>query len=314
MLTLYVRAQRCLYGTHRLVGPRFALHCLGVPLNSVCPFRASSSMLDEDVLATYTAASASRALWSSAALLSLVDVQDHSFGDLFLRERQLDLFHQLAPRLLVSQLSAQEISSSLWAIVQCEYLVNPGIFDALARLLTKEETLQSANPRTLSQALHACTKMFFLEGPLPIRDDEDGDGDEDEPTQVTTPPYLLCVDDFLDAFIKSDAHSINQRHLTKVIWSLGHLGLRDEKLVEDLVKLSSRLIPFYNSREVAITTWGFGALGVSRQTKAAVDNIVNHLIMHLISSEKLLDDCKPEEASQILFTMGKLDLRDKSGK
>ena len=271
-------------------------------------------MLDEDVLATFTAASASRALWSSSALLSLIDVQDHVFGDLFLRERQLDLFHQLAPRLLVSQLSAQEISASLWALVQCEYLVNPGIFDALARLLAKQETLRSANPRTLSQALHAVTKMFFLEGPLQIRDDED----EDESFQVATPPYLLCVNDFLAAFLKSDFDTINQRHLTKVIWSIGHLNLpeiRDEKLVDDLVKLSSRLIgrrllPLYVTREIAITTWGLGALGASRHTKAAVANLVNHLI----SSDNLLDDCKPEEASQILFTMGKLDLRNKSGK
>lgn len=266
-------------------------------------------MLDEDVLTTFTSASASRALWSSSALLSLIDVQDNLFGDLFLRERQLDLFHQLAPRLLVSQLSAQEIAASLWALVQCEYLVNPGIFDALARLLTKEETLRSANPRSLSQALHACTKMFFLEGPLQTSDDEY----EDEFTQVAVPPYLLCVNDILDAFMKSDFDSINQRHLTKVIWSIGHLqGIRDDKLVEDLVKLSSRLIqhllPLYVTREIAITTWGLGALGVSRQTKAAVANLVKHLI----SSEKLLDKCKPEEASQILFTMGKLGLRDKS--
>ncbi|EJK69501.1 hypothetical protein THAOC_09235 [Thalassiosira oceanica] len=233
---------------------------------------------------------ASRALWSSSALLSLIDVQDNLFGDLFLRERQLDLFHQLAPRLLVSQLSAQEIAASLWALVQCEYLVNPGIFDALARLLTKEETLRR---------------------PLQTSDDEY----EDEFTQVAVPPYLLCVNDILDAFMKSDFDSINQRHLTKVIWSIGHLqGIRDDKLVEDLVKLSSRLIqhllPLYVTREIAITTWGLGALGVSRQTKAAVANLVKHLI----SSEKLLDKCKPEEASQILFTMGKLGLRDKSGK
>lgn len=126
----------------------------------------------------------SRAMWSCAMLLSLDEASGNVGnslnkpnecvgGESFLRARQIDLFHQLAPLLLFSPLSPTDASMAMWAMAKAQYALDKGIFDQLAMSLVSEDMLERSSTRLISQALWACGRMvsyniFFLASAAPI--------------------------------------------------------------------------------------------------------------------------------------------------
>ena len=116
-------------------------------------------------------------MWSCSMILSLDGANSHISnsdnkqnefalsisGESFLHERQIDLFHQLAPLLLFSPLSPTDTSCAMWAMAKAQYVIDKGIFDQLAMSLASEAMLKRSNTRLVSQALWSCGKMVEFE-------------------------------------------------------------------------------------------------------------------------------------------------------
>lgn len=280
----------------------------------------TDQMTEDEILHSCTSSSASRAMWSCAMLLSLDEASSHggSYGksqeesalsfrsEAFLQERQVDLFHQLAPLLLFSPLSPTDASCAMWSMAKAEYVIDRGIFDQLAQSLASEEMLQQSNTRLISQALWACGKMIEFEVPQSMTDDESGsdeDAGEIEDYELDLPPYVKCADTYLRFLITNQAQ-LTPKHVSQSIWAIGRLRLYDYPIVFEMANIASDLCMRLNSREVANIVWGLSKVDYGEP------KIISKLVQH-ITSTNLANECTAQEASIMLFVLGKLQIRDK---
>ena len=262
-------------------------------------------------------------MWSCSMLLSLDEASRHSDnpynmqnefdlnydGESFLRERQVDLFHQLAPVLLFSPLSPTDASCAMWAMAKAQYVIDKGIFDQLAASLASEEMLKRSNTRLISQALWACGKMVEFEDPKVIGQVDDSDGDtgneSEEDVTLDLPPYMNCADKYLRFLIANQAQ-MTPKHANQAIWAIGRLRLSDPFLIQEMADIASRLCPKLNARESANIVWGLSKVNYDKP------EIITKLIHHVITSpNNLAKECTAQEAANMLFALGKLQIRDK---
>ena len=100
---------------------------------------------------SYADSSASRAMWSSAILLSQDESGDcQTAGTAMNTYKLIDLFHQLTPLLLSSSLSPTHVTGAMWAMAKAGYVVDTGVFDHLAQLAASDEMLHRSNTRVVS--------------------------------------------------------------------------------------------------------------------------------------------------------------------
>lgn len=262
-------------------------------------------MIEEDIISSCSPSSASRALWSCAMLMSLDDVDvkskmqqnELSSGELFLHERLINLFHQLSPLLLSeASLSPTDISMAMWAMAKVGYIVDQGIFDELAQLMTMK--LDHSNTRLVSQALWSCGKMIELEAPA-TTDDESDVKDEEIESEVK-PPYVEYVDKYIRHLI-SNQDKMTPKHLTQSIWAMGRLRISNYYFIDEMANVAYQMRDSLNAREVANIVWGL----------MRVDYDDSKLVQHVINSPVLCKDCSAQDASTIMFVLGKLQIRDK---
>lgn len=229
-----------------------------------------------------TASSASRAMWSCAVLLSLKG------GANFLHERQVDLFHQMGGILLMSQLTPTDISNAMWAMARCEYVLDRGLFDFLAEKLSG--MLESSNTRLVAQALWACAKIFRFEEPRGSIDNQ-------------PPPYMTSAENFV-SFLIANGHHMTPRHISQTIWATGCLRLSDPVAVEEMAFIALRNAALFNSQEIANIVWGFSKVNYNNP------KIISELVQQITVSVALKNQCGSQEAANILYALGKLQICD----
>jgi len=267
-------------------------------------------MMDDDIIENCAPRSASRALWSCAMLLSLDDVgnahnRKHEFA-----LRQVDLFHQLSPKLLLaSSLSPTDISSAMWAMAKAEYAIDQGIFDQLSESLASDDMLSRSSTRFVSQAIWACGKMVEFEDFTSLTEvsyDQEGEdvGIESDHDEAPKVPYLESADRYL-RFLIANEEQMTPKHISQSIWAMGRLRLSNFILIEQMADIALRLSASLNAREIANIVWGLSKLEFAKKPE-----VISRLVDCLISSPKLRNQCKSQEASMIMNVLGKLKIRD----
>ena len=242
----------------------------------------TAQMLEVGLIESCTATSASRAMWSCASLLPL------STGDSFLYERQVDFFHQLSGVLLTSQLTSTDCSSAMWAMARCGYVLDRGVFDFLAEKLSG--MLENANSRLVARALWACAKMSVFE--------------EYDSGQDNQPPYMASAQEFL-RYLIANGEQMTPLHISQSVWAVGCLRLSsDHGVVDKMASIALSKAALCNSQEIANIVWGL--------SKVDYDNpkVVSELVQHITESESRKGECTPQEASNILYALGKLQICD----
>ncbi|KAL7540172.1 hypothetical protein ACHAXR_009919 [Thalassiosira sp. AJA248-18] len=286
----------------------------------------TDQMAEEDILESCTPSSASRAMWSCAMLLSLDEASNHgakqneftpgSFsGESFLHERQVDLFHTLAPLLLFTPLSPTDTSCAMWAMAKAEYVIDRGLFDQLASSLASEDMLELSNTRLISQALWSCGKMVEFEVPTfsaEAQTNSDGDcvsasdgdtGKSDSDSEMfSPPPYVKCVDKYIRFLITNQAQ-MTPKHLSQSIWAIGRLRLSDSSLIQDMIDIALCRCEQLNAREIANIVWGLSKVHGKPE-------VIRTMIQRLSTSPNLTKECTAQEAANMLFALGKLQIRD----
>ena len=289
-------------------------------------------MVEEEILESCTPSSASRALWSCAMIMSLDEVGRHieesyqtpgefalgssslfTATSSFLHERQIDLFHQLAPLLLSSSLSPTDTSSAMWAMAKAEYVIDQGIFDQLAETMASTDMLDRANTRLVSQALWACGKMVEFEvqsrrGNIQYGSEEgegigpdEGVDESEEEGALNQPPYVQYAGQYIK-FLLTNESQITPKHIAQSIWAMGRLRIMDFK--HEMGGLAIRRCENFNAQEIANIVWGL--------SKIDYDNpeIITSLIQRISTSANLAEETTAQEASNMLYALGRLQLRN----
>ena len=265
-------------------------------------------MMDDDIIENCAPRSASRALWSCAMLLSLDDVGNANRKHEFVL-RQVDLFHQLSPKLLLaSSLSPTDISSAMWAMAKAEYAIDQGVFDQLSESLASDDVLTRSSTRFVSQALWACGKMVEFEDFTSLTavsyDQEGEDVGIESDHEAPKVPYLESANRYI-RFLIANEEQMTPKHISQSIWAMGRLRLANFILIEQMADIALRLSSSLNAREIANIVWGLNKLEFAKKPE-----VISKLVNCLISSPKLWKQCTAQEASMIMNVLGKLKRRD----
>lgn len=246
-------------------------------------FELTANMLEADIIESCTPSSASRAMWACAVLLQLIP-SDH---DEPFCERQVDLFHQLSGILLTtSKLSPSDCSCAMWAMAKTGYALDKGCFDYLAKRLSDMLEHSTINTRTVATAVWACAKMIRY-----------------EKFASEHPPYMDSVELFFGYLIER-GNQMTPLHISQTIWSLGSLKVNDPTLAKELSSIAMKNVDQFNTQDTANIVWAFSKVDF----RDAV--IITRLIRHVTDSSKLRETCTSQEASNMIYALGKLHIRD----
>jgi hypothetical protein len=257
----------------------------------------ADQMMEDDIISSCTPSSASRTMWSCSMLLSLDDA-----GSCENHYKLVDLFHQLSPVLLSSSLSSTDISSAMWAMAKSEYVIDRGIFDQLAESMASDEILKQSNTRLVSQALWSCGKMIEFEYQKSIAEIQVGSDEFDESDNIALriPPYVESAHKYVQ-FLTENRDQISPKQISQSIWAMGRLRLSDRVLIDEMGEIALCMHASLNAREIANTVWGLSK--VDYQESEVISKIVRRIMSPHISKE-----CTAQEASMLLFALGKLQI------
>eukprot|EP00956_Cyclotella_meneghiniana_P022260 scaffold41844_cov46-Cyclotella_meneghiniana.AAC.3 len=254
-------------------------------------FELTATMLEADIIQSCTPSSASRAMWACAVLIQLIP--SNSDESVFY-ERQVDLFHQLSGILLMtSNLSSSDCSGAMWSMAKTGYALDKGCFDYLAKRLSS--ILEHSNTRTVAQAVWACAKMIRYEKFASEIDSQ--------------PPYLDSVVLFF-GYLIDHGEQMTPLHISQTIWSLGVFYARgslkdaDPALARDLSSIAMQNVDHFNTQEIANIVWAFSKVDFSDAA------IITRLIRHVTTSSKLSEACTSQEASNMIYALGKMHIRE----
>jgi hypothetical protein len=253
-------------------------------------------MMEDDIVFSCTPSSASRSMWSVSMLLSLQDAG--SSGNTY---KLIDLFHQLSPLLLSSSLSPTDISNAMWAMAKSEYVIDKGIFDHLAKCMASDEMLRQSNTKLISRALWSCGKMVEYEDPKSMgKIHERSDVDENYDNLPNIPPYVKSALKYVQ-FLSENRDQVSPKQISQSIWAIGRLRISDRILIEAMGEIASCLHASLNAREIATTIWGL--------SKVEYDNTeVISKVVRRIMAPHITEECTAQEASMLLFALGKLQI------
>jgi hypothetical protein len=238
------------------------------------------------------ASSASRIMWSTSVLMSL-----DGAGDAL---RCNDLFFQLSPILLSSQLSPIDLSCAMYAIAKTNYVLDRGVFDFLAEELSSDESLERSNTRLISQAVWACGKMTEFEDP--VISSTSGEIQELQERGDNQPPYINNVHKLLTFLIKNK-EQMTPKHVAETIWAaFGRMYISDQSYLEEFGNIAKNIAHRCNAREIANIVWAF--------SKVDHDNpeLITFLVRVVV--DELSDQCTSQEAANMIYALGRLNIRD----
>lgn len=197
-----------------------------------------------------------------------------------------DLFGSLGEYLLSSRLSSADSSSAIYAYAKSFYIRDLGIFDHLVELFASQ--LDRAKTRQISQTLWACGKMVLWES----------DGED----STVDPPYIQHARKMARC-LASNSTDLGTKDCAQSIWACARLRLYDEESLSPLLERALSLVDDFTTNEISNIIWSMGKF---RKVSS------NHfkLVFRFI---KILDgrlDPTTQEAANILYGLGKLDLRE----
>ena len=278
-------------------------------------------MLESDIIESCTASSASRAMWSCAVLLQQIPADS---DESFVHERQIDLYHQLSGVLLSSQLTSTDCSCAMWAMAKTGYaldkvsdfppilsfltlepmsnrdsypclFLNKGCFDYLARTLSRSIETSPVSTRLVAQALWACGKMIRYDQHV-IRQSNR------QSPNIQNAPYMESVVKFLRYLIKNN-QQMTPLHISQAVWAMGSLRVFDPIIAGELTDIAMENVALFNSQETSNIVWGLSKINFNKP------EMVLRLVSHATESE-LIDSCTSQEASNMLYALGKLQIQD----
>ena len=197
-----------------------------------------------------------------------------------------DLFHLSGEALLSARLTPAVVSSVMSSYAKAAYTLDMGIFDHLVELMVKN--IEEYSNRQIVGGLWACARIFSYEKTIP---------DEGEDT---FPLYLLNIARLVTEVVER-ADSLTPKDTAQSLYALGLLEYKEEEIVSVLAQCAKELSSLFNGQELANILWGMSKVG------SKSFDVVFLLIRRLEEDDSL--NLTPQEASNILYALGRMDLR-----
>jgi hypothetical protein len=213
-----------------------------------------------------------------------------------------DLFANLGEHLLTTKLSPSDASSMIVAYAKSAFVYDMGIFDHLVHVLGSQISL--CTHRQLAQSLWACAKMFEWEWEV-SKDACGNDDDDHTPADAAThlPPYYEPAINFARR-LSTVANELTCKDVTQTVWAMAKLRIHDDAFIAPMMQQVFILAPKFNSQETANILWAS-----SKFPKKNYDSI--YRLTRRFSSPNFKSwNIKPQEASNVLYALGKMDIRD----
>jgi hypothetical protein len=210
-----------------------------------------------------------------------------------------NLFERFGEHLLSTQMTPLDASSAIGSYIRASYVYDLGIFDNLIKVLANQ--LNDCYDRQVSQSLWACGKLSMWENV------EDLDGNDI--VQEQKPPYLDNAIK-LARHLSKAAPTLTQKGVAQALWGMARLQIDDTDIVGPLMLRARTLSLLLSSQELANILWAASKL---RSTDFKTVFVLTRPFASEDGAAKVESVAvTPQEASIILFALGKLDIRDEN--
>ncbi|KAL7575449.1 hypothetical protein ACA910_007348 [Epithemia clementina (nom. ined.)] len=197
--------------------------------------------------------------------------------------------------LFSKRLDPHDISSALGAYAKAGYTLEPSVIDHLTSLLVMR--LEDCSVRQVVQSLWALAKMNEWDLACDYLNLSSDDN--------FCPGFLSHVP-ALASHLSCHANQLSTKDISQTIWSLARLEQYDEASIalwEPLLERVNELQHLMTAQETANSLWALSKM--PRKAYRSVFKLTQHL-----RNEQILKSLKPQEATAILYALGRLDIRD----
>jgi hypothetical protein len=175
-----------------------------------------------------------------------------------------------------------------------------GIFDHLVGIVASQ--LTQCSIRQVAQTLWSCGKMIAFESFYTI--------DEDNPNGETCelPPYATSATR-LATFLSHHSDQLSSKDVAQTLWAMSRLGLNDVDIWTPILNRVREVAPDLTNQERANLLWALRKMPITNSK-------VIFVLTRPFASASLADASfssraiKPQEASNILYALGHLNIRD----
>jgi hypothetical protein len=315
----------------------FMQHCTALELSNFAWFMAYKSknffhggleddvilalgnrILQPDVVHSCTPQQACRILSAFTSLHeSTTTAMDRPIASCPVDDLLSSLFQCLGEHLLdLSSLSASDLSSAIYSYAKAVYTFDMGIFDQLvdefASRVVNYPT--SCTLRQICQTVWSCGKMMIMESSsghddMVEFDEADRSGRQSPKMEKMAPPPYYPSFVQLVRTVVQQAEELTAPDVTQTLWALARCGGLDDDSapLEPLLRRTLALSHHLNSSERACILWSICKLPISLPRDA---EIVFTLTRPLADPSSVLQLIQPQEASIILYALGRMNIRD----
>jgi hypothetical protein len=211
-----------------------------------------------------------------------------------------------------SNLSPRDASSAIYAYAKAQYMFDMGIFDHIVNIFVNhvDKNPSLCTLRQICQTLWACGKMVSFE-----TSNDDMDDVEIHATVKDHPPYYEgFVVMVLHVVHNADALSVQD--VTQTFWAMARFDLfaidSDVDVnIEPLLHQVQTLSSIFNAQERATLLWSFSKVPVmSPMLARAIFLLTRPFARPFLSEHQLVID-HPQVASIILYSLGRMNIRDR---
>lgn len=203
-----------------------------------------------------------------------------------LSEKVHELFQQYAQHLWSLKLTPLDLSYGITAYAKAmhAYVYDQSVFYHLTRSMA--DRVSEATPRQIAGCLWACGKLAAWD------------------RGHRSPPFLENST-AMAKYLSSVAKILTPKDISQSLWALARLRLTDPEIVEPLLMQARFHADSMNAETTANIVWALSSIR-SRD----YPTVFALTRKYSTAEDGRLGDVKPEEASSILFAMGRLNLRD----
>ena len=155
----------------------------------------------------------------------------------------------------------------------------------------------SVSTRYVSQALWACGKMIRYEQQVVVHK-------SNSQSSYKQTPYMESVETFLRYLIKN-SDQMTPLHISQAIWAMGSLRVFEPIIAEELTYIALKNSLCFNSQDISNIVWGLSKIEFNKP------ELILRLVNRVTESE-LIDLCTSQEASNLMYALGKLGVRDEN--
>jgi hypothetical protein len=253
-------------------------------------------ILDQEVASLYSPKQACRILNAFTALCSnSAEGEDSPRTELL-----ADLFERLGEHLLASHLSPLDASSAIYSYAKASYVLDMGIFDHLVGIVASQ--LTQCSIRQVAQTLWSCGKMIAFESFNTI--------DEDRPNDETyeLPPYATSATQLV-TFLSHHSDQLSSKDVAQTLWAMSRLGMNDIDIWTPILNRVREVAPDLTNQERANLLWALRKMPIT-DSKVIFALTRPFALASFADTSVSSQAIKPQEASNILYALGHLNIRD----